>query len=362
MRESMMQSERGGAMVETALSMLVIVPVFMLGILADDLLRYRLDLQEAVTSTVWDFTGRDFHRGQNHRDVIQRNNRLTWCNHTSAYDSFDEANDCQGTRENEAVGAHVSWETADANEITCDLDEDFLQPGMIEDPTQYARLFHGEYTTGGLATCRASLSVLNYLAPRTFLPQFSDQDLTEKDRHEGDVRAAAGNASGDNGSFFLREQQFAVLTDTWALNDVPWRVYNHQEGDLHERVTYLWRENTIPFLMVGGAISLFLSQVSFQNEFLSPLIGSAAITMFTPDFDLAGTFGYDNPLVPKVAEIHDSPFEVKMTQARFPAGVTREGKYHSVPWQDFQDDNYRQTHEARGDNYMGNTNAERRQQ
>ncbi|NTX57583.1 hypothetical protein HR086_40425, partial [Myxococcus sp. CA039A] len=60
MRTSRHRAARGAAAVETALCMLVIIPVFMYALFLDDLLRHTLDSQETALSTVWDYAVQDY--------------------------------------------------------------------------------------------------------------------------------------------------------------------------------------------------------------------------------------------------------------------------------------------------------------
>ena len=50
-----LRGERGGAMVELAVLMLIFVPLILLPMYFQDAIRYKLDYQESVYSTAWDF-------------------------------------------------------------------------------------------------------------------------------------------------------------------------------------------------------------------------------------------------------------------------------------------------------------------
>ena len=121
------KSRRGGAAVELALSMLLIVPVFMYALFLDDLLRFTLDLQEAVLSTGWDFTIQNYNKAlptKNGASQVQSNARLMFCDHESGHEAFDgedgSSADCNGEEHHKHdVVAHICWLNGNAKQITC---------------------------------------------------------------------------------------------------------------------------------------------------------------------------------------------------------------------------------------------------
>src|SRR3954468_21669295 len=91
------KKQRGAAMVELAISMLLIIPVFMYVLFLDDLLRFRLDQQEATVTTLWDYTIQNYDQAiptegsstqpAGNQSAVQKYARNTYCDHEGALDS-----------------------------------------------------------------------------------------------------------------------------------------------------------------------------------------------------------------------------------------------------------------------------------
>ena len=101
------------ALLQLAASMLLIVPIFLYVLFLEDLLRHKLTLQEAVVSTPWDFTGVDYEKLDGPvEDEVSHYARNMWCDHSSAYNSYDIDFECGNddpNRHHKAVSAHVCW-------------------------------------------------------------------------------------------------------------------------------------------------------------------------------------------------------------------------------------------------------------
>ena len=81
---------RGQATVELAVTTIVFVPLCLYVLFLDDLLRYKLDLAEAVFSSSWDYTSIPYDKGA---PDLSSADEFTYCDHTSAYDSYTQQ-DC----------------------------------------------------------------------------------------------------------------------------------------------------------------------------------------------------------------------------------------------------------------------------
>ncbi|MFZ5471719.1 MAG: hypothetical protein ACOZIN_20010 [Myxococcota bacterium] len=316
---------RGGATVELAISMIVLIPIFLYALFLDDLLRYRLDLQEAVVSSPWDFTTQSYQPSAPALWDVQHFNRLSWCDHTSAYNSFDESFECEDQNHHQAVGAHVCWLTQGSKQVTCQLSKNEgkfagLIPGAI----------HEEFNRGGFYQCSARVAVLNYLLPQTLFSEFSQTVMTDRKKMSGAVHSeGSGAAAGD--VYLLDSQEFGLVTDTWALNTTQDRTVA-EDGLLYDRVNKAYTTNP----QADAPLKVFALLLSGQKELLSPAL-------------LAW---WDDPSKPNVSILHGST-----TKAPPPARIEQEGgqgSYHATPWKDWSSDEHEATWNGRGGYYMGN--------
>lgn len=233
----MSRAARGAAAVETALCMLVIVPVFLYALFLDDLLRHAMDAQETALSTTWDYTVQDYgkapEKGSNGQDkeafagfeLVQGFARQMYCDHESGLDSFDAepARECQETLESEMhhkeLGAHACWLNPGAEQVRCSLNRfkpDEQSAGTPDSPVvgSYGVGLHDAYmnrfSRGGLIRCQARLGVQNYLMGRGFLNDtFSKVDLA-RDKKSGSIHA---NARGGK----LEDDPRGVAGDVYLL-------------------------------------------------------------------------------------------------------------------------------------------------
>ncbi|RMG19751.1 MAG: hypothetical protein D6729_04480 [Deltaproteobacteria bacterium] len=321
-------------MVETAISMIIIVPVILYSLYLYDALSYKLDLQEAITGAAWDFTTRDYQAESTSaiQGSVQRNNRLTWCDHTSAYDSYDRNYDCENEGHHKAVAAHACWLGDGAKQVTCSIDTGYanyyLQPAITG--------FHGRFTHGGFVTCDARLSVANYLVPQEFLQQFhGDHKLFERDQLSGSVH----DASASGNVLVLEGQPFGLLVDTWALNrdgNNPWQISPDQKrGEIYDRVNTIYQRNLGYVTTVAASADFFAT--AYSKDLLNPAFPL-----------LMG----DNPLTPNISIRKGLPGDQTIRQEG------RNAKYFSYPWKDWARDPYLRSSQARGNNYMGNKRPE----
>ena len=209
---------------EMAISMLVIVPVILYALFMDDLLRFRLDAQEAAVSSVWDFTNRSYQQrtgSANDAYAVQHVDRLIFCDHSSAFDSFNRNQDCEDPRHHVAVAGHVCWLIGGSEQVTCKLADAKLGTSFTGGPAMMpANKFVSSYNKGGFFTCEAKEAVLNYLIPKHFFTQFTTVKLTDKKKSKGNVHTAASGA-GQDAVYDLPREQLGLLADTWAMNDIP---------------------------------------------------------------------------------------------------------------------------------------------
>ncbi len=224
-----MRRPRGAAAVETAILMLVLVPLIMYTLFLEDLLSYRLEQDEAVYSASWDPAGFDFRHNltigtkaevtqSNDADIVSfvsKGNRLIYGDHTSAYNDYVNTNaSLNDDHHHQALAAHQCWLSKTGQQVVCEVDQAI---GRV-DPTFGFLLTNG----GGQFTCSAKLGVQNYFIPQKFLQEFSQVDLTGQDHHTtgglnytGDA-PVHGDAASDAYAFPMG--YFSVVHDSWAIN------------------------------------------------------------------------------------------------------------------------------------------------
>lgn len=337
MRAPRFRNEDGSATVEMAISMLVIVPVLLYALFLDDLLRFRLDAQEAAVSSVWDLTNLDYQKGSNFQNGVTHDADMMFCNHTSAYDSFDKAEDCNSAKHHKALAGHVCWLPKGAQQVICKQSDRLLAANYTLGKLQPANSFADSYTKGGFFSCSAREGVLNYLMPKNFLQQFSSIELNKSKRFTGNTHTAAKSASQKE-VYLLSWEQLGILTDTWALNDSP-NVKAGKSGPLHDRVQKIYK-GTIewPFYALDG--TEFFAKA--MGKFLNPLY------CYQPLGGINGFMG-DNPFDPAVSMVAGS-------DSSPPPKVNG---YYATPWLDWKSNEYQKTWQSgRGQWYMGHKQAD----
>ncbi len=237
-RSGSRRQPRGAAAVETAVLMIILVPLIMYQLFLSDLLAYRLDQDEAVYSSTWDFFSYDYRHNDKAKmkgeadvdtpsadDLVSwtsLNVRKTYFDHSSAYNNYgDSSADANDNTHHQALAAHECWlanKTGDQSlgrgeQVTCWT---VGQPG-VPDP------IFGFMPQGSMYACRARLGVQNYFIPSKFL-NFGKVAMTPDVGSSGQMKHwtpgsdVHGNAPGD--PYMFPESSFAVLHDPWAFNYV----------------------------------------------------------------------------------------------------------------------------------------------
>jgi hypothetical protein len=333
---------RGAASVEAAVSMIVIIPVFMYALFLDDLLRYAADVQETVTSTPWDFT----HQNYAHSDEggtaqdgskgglgsVQHNARLMYCDHESSGDSYEHSQDCDAENHHNALSGHVCWLNDNAEQVTCDAVDTSV--GALKE-SGFAAYKNEFGSQGGLYHCHAKAIVENYLMPEKFLQKFSKEDLSKENwKGKGGIHGNA-QAGKEATAYYLKQQHFALVTDTLALTyaagggDLNTKPEDYK-GDVYDRVENVYSEN--------GEVGTGLTEAETFAKSLSS--------------DLLSTALDSNARKPRVA----MPPRGSVTHSvQEDKGST---DYFATPWRDGAGDRHQKTGQARGNNYMGCKTAE----
>lgn len=291
---ALQRRRRGAAAVELAVSMIFLVPLIMYMFFLQDLLAAKLNGQEAAVQAVWDFAVIDMGSAVD-RTQVGRMSRLTYCDHTAAFDSFTQ-DDCDDQKHHKSLAAHECWigdnPTAYGGQVTCDYANDPIGGVGAVDALK------GLQPNSRLVDCRSRLGITNYYLPNKFLTTFRKSQgggfslNGDGAKKRYDSRWAVGNkgytgstssaaaqggqdavhtdkdsattgGSGSAGSNFWRLAitHNQMLTDPWALgleggaNDQPDIDPDNSSGPLHDRVQAAYNMGAIgvPVAMAYGA-------------------------------------------------------------------------------------------------------------
>ncbi|MCP3137495.1 hypothetical protein [Pyxidicoccus xibeiensis] len=338
---------RGAASVEMALTMIVFVPVFLYALFLDDLQRHSMDVQEAVVSTLWDFTGQDY-SGTSTESIaarVQSPARLTYCDHEAGLDSFDPSTpECQEGRtdhhETVAVAGHVCWMHRGGEQITCEGPQ--RDVGALPEAT-YALYGDEHQRLGGMFVCRARAGVANYLLPEGFLQEFSRGTRLAKknfkDVENGNVHKNAPEA-GEDDTYYLATQYAALLTDSWALTSGDAVRPGTQQGPYYARVRTVFEY--YPTFEPYRSVAELLQARFVQQQLLRPRAGDS-LTAPHLAYSPVGTQRGSRSAEPTTQVVQEG----------------RPTSYFSTPWRDWERDGHAKTYEARGAYYLGCQSPER---
>jgi hypothetical protein len=318
-------SERGGAMVELVVLMLVFVPLIMLPMYFQDAFRYKLDYQEAVSGAAWDFAFQNYE--DNSIDDVkgaveafnQEINKNLWTGNTRA------------KRDPAGPWADFDWE----NKITCKGNKDFGKCYTLE-----SNSFHGEYTRGGLASCEGSISISNHYIPRVFLQEFAQKNLFDPGKN----------------ALKYPDYKFGLMVDPWCVTGCEdqgkcprkknetkkFNVTKDGQGDqpgkaFYERAEYVWKKG----ISAATYWAFYGTWLDFCSTMWMEKIANPGV----------GLFLLDNPTKLKMTTIHDKiDQEYKLDGG---VGYGGRNKFWTNPYKDGSDDKYEETYKARKSNYLG---------
>ncbi|MGV3621854.1 MAG: hypothetical protein ACO1OB_13605 [Archangium sp.] len=262
---------RGAAAVETAVTTIVLVPLILYTLFLEDLLYYRLENQEPTIVAGWDYLTNNYMKAGDKRD-IGRLNRLKYCDHTAAYDSYEQPYDCTGTDtgpsgnedsgggsqsydvggsaggndrgHHNATAAHQCWIVeGGADQVRCTVSKGNDATLFRE---QAAVLYsQSGWNQGGTVQCNARLGVMNYMLPNKvwglmgMTGSGSDKAISSKGRNNAGAGDSAtfdqiqsktsdtsvhADKSNTANAWILRQESFGVMADPWALNLVDEKV------------------------------------------------------------------------------------------------------------------------------------------
>ncbi len=222
--------QAGNAASELAILMTAFVPIVMYSMMLNDMMHHRLDLQEVVISSAWDYTSFSYYRMDS--GAIAGSSaalKLLWCDHNGSVDGETIAEDCDGLdsdtdkkiHSRDAVAAHRYWKGGGAKEITCTVNTDYRKDELKLlgfDP--FVDKAHN-FTSGGLIQCAAAVNVYNTFLPVDFNPTNQEEPvkLAQKERMEGDQLNQAENLNENKDiDHWTYKYDYALMTDTWSID------------------------------------------------------------------------------------------------------------------------------------------------
>lgn len=243
------RSRRGGATVELAVLMIVLIPSILYTMYLEDLLFYKFDLEETVVSTPWDYANYDYRKkdGDAISGSVRQAAMQTFWDHTSAWNSYENPNyDAKETIHHQASAAHQCWLAQGGQEIACSFESNV---GLAVEPTYIWK------NSGGLASCNAILGVQNYFLPNKFFQWWGKVSITG-DGKQVMKRHTTGNseihAEAKQDPYLYPKMTFGVVHDTWALyktDDID--PTTHPADQLSEFASWV----RIPYGLRAGKLS-----------------------------------------------------------------------------------------------------------
>jgi len=291
-----------------AIVLVALVPTFLYVLTSENLLRYRLELQEVVVASPWDYTHLDYEPAMVPGEALVSNLR-------QGYDDLNSAADNRNIQPSLMTFATWNKQNGQDGRVVCAQNN-----GLAADisSTSSARALSQEVNHGGLYTCRAALEVVNVQLVNEFFKEWS-AGVQVTDRAQ------------NLGVWELNQQHFSVLADTWAMTKVV-DINPREAGMLKDRVNRVYQGAD----RLGGAVA--------QAERLAQAGQRAGViraNIITQDM---GAYG-DNTRNGEVG------FSMKA-----PPRVPGNEVYDASPWRQQgaqTDTSYEQAHKTRQSFYMG---------
>ncbi|MBW2702201.1 MAG: hypothetical protein JRF33_15390 [Deltaproteobacteria bacterium] len=306
------RSQRGSAMVEFSVLMLAFVPMILLPLYFVDAMRYKLEAQEAVYMSVWDFAFGDYSNSSagDLAGGIDSTNQKLYANFLAG----DETPRTDGT----PLGpwADAQWSTdLDCKTVDGDFASDAYSPGgmsLISLPAN----FHEKFKNGGLVTCKGGIDVANFYVPTGFLDG-GGNDLASKPMFN--------QAPGGSDWLTYNTIEMGLMVDPWCIHETEDIDGVCEDGKYCERVNFVWSE----------ASSVFIQYMAWA--WVAWILFAAEMIM---DINLT-----------TIAMSPDDPHKLKMSVKHPPTGKRLD--HFLTPMTDGKEDEYQKTYEERDEYYLG---------
>lgn len=305
--------ERGAAMVELAVLMLVFVPLVMLPMYFQDAMRYKLAVQEAVYSAAWDMAYANYQEDSEGTITGEAEN--------DNHDLYaDLRSDIERDASDEWIGgpwAKFKWR----QQIDCQIDTSLASSVSASSMWLALALLN---STGGKAYCKGSIDVRNDYVPKVFMQEFAEKDLFEQDNDPFEF------GEGSDHDF-----RFGLLVDPWCIQE---------EGRSLGFLGYMYFTlSSIPMDGYALRVAAVLLAAPGRSDFTDAW-DEFANKMNDEDVSESKSsleMNLDNPTWPDVKSNH-LPDNKNLVPH---LGV--QWKYYTTPMEDGHDDTYKETFDAR---------------
>lgn len=330
-------SETGGALVETALLMMIFVPLIMYVMFIGDAMFHLLEIQETAVASIWDYSTAPFGvnneiskriSATNGQSSIDHHNKWQFVDHESSYTNFDNlqgmTNDerhhntpfldttwvATGTAQKDS--SYNQYYNKNATQVVCQKqgDRSFSLANVFGGTNTYASR---HAPSGGNYVCWAKGFVLNKILPRNFMPEFIKTEVFSGAKYaSGDAHGNAGTAAenqqaqeknGGSDLFMFFRARAALLADSWAAladhldSHKDYKIeFTHdfwgpsQTQDFYKRVN-------VYFSAGGGLLAVFnalktLSIVNYQAKLATEHLAAPLLISQPSLLWLAATYSH----------------------------------------------------------------------
>jgi hypothetical protein len=373
MRTLQRRRSRGQAAVELSLMGIIIVPTFLYILFIDDLLRFRLDQQEAMVTSGWDFStvnydvesskakyipkdGKAGNGSSNIHEAVETFSRFQFYDHSVAsprieYVSGNLIGDSkQDQNHHNGVGAQQCWLVGGAkNQVSCVAPDVDVATNYTFDGTGGARPDVKDFLmagpVGGMYSSKGRVGVINHWLPSGTL-FFSKVELSSRKYHgvnsskaidiNGVGSDTVGKSITTNDSktedYHFPADEFAILTNPWAMSEQDDNGPNSHSGALYNRVDKVYNAN-LPKAGLVAVMAMYPLQAMAKG-------------LLQPEAYLTDTILGDNIYTPEIAFTNKYQPQI--------SGYAG-GKFYSSQYWDFSGNPVDKTYKARGTWYLGST-------
>ncbi len=311
-------AERGGAMVELVVLMLVFVPLILLPLYFQDAVHFKLNAQEAIYSSAWDFAYGDYEK----KTVSE----LAGSIRSENWEIFKNGH--SGDKKDKADGpwANFKWESS-GKVATCTSEKDFEKPlGSISGASLIGQ-FHNKYTNGGLVDCRGAILVENRYIPQKFLPEFTKDNNTDMF-----IKKNEWLKYTDKGDDYA----FGVVVDPWTIH----KADNIEDGDgnspFMERTNYCWKRAPTSAISFAAAVATWATFMGKAKDLVLSV----------------GSLGEPYYIAPNKMRDITSLHPIKNTNKRDVA-LGGQKNFWVSPYEDGKQNTYKKTYDNRDGWYLG---------
>jgi hypothetical protein len=313
------KAEHGAAMVELVVLLLIFVPLIMLPLYFQDAIRYKLDAQEAVYSTAWDFAYANYDEkstGDINVTIEQKNGEI--------FKNLWSGN--KNEKQNPAgPWANFEWEGNASQPVTCSGSTDFSRPMGL---ALMAASFHDKWTKGGFVECKGNIKVENHYIPQVFNTNFTGNNDKDMFIEKNDFISYMEDGE---------PYKFGIMVDPWSISD-PADIKEDGSGNdlFKERVEYCYKEGTsiVTYEIFELAFIAFAAQL-VSNE------------ISIPSGALLGQIDYP-PRPTDITSLHLANSTMSIS-----GGLSGNIDFWVSPFKDGDDNKYEETFNARENFYLG---------